>query len=61
MLTHSHSDRIGVRGPIVSVAFFVGLVFSIANRVLVFSDNSHLKFGILIVSIAVGWPWRKFA
>lgn len=34
------------------------MVFSIANRALVFSDNAHLRFGILIMSIAVGWPWR---
>ncbi|KAH6662909.1 alternative sulfate transporter [Plectosphaerella plurivora] len=58
LLTGWIADRIGVRGPIVSITFFIGMIFSIANRALVFSDNAHLKFGILIMSIAVGWPWH---
>ncbi|PNH76412.1 hypothetical protein VD0001_g1105 [Verticillium dahliae] len=52
------ADKLGVRGPFVSLGFLLGFAFNIGNRILVESTNSNLKFGILICSIAFSWPWH---
>ncbi|KAM0334504.1 hypothetical protein ACHAQA_001533 [Verticillium albo-atrum] len=52
------ADKLGVRGPFVSLGFLLGFAFNIGNRILVESTNSNLKFGILIMSIAFSWPWH---
>ncbi|KAL9949020.1 hypothetical protein ACHAQF_006950 [Verticillium nonalfalfae] len=52
------ADRLGVRGPFVSLGFLLGFAFNVGNRILVESTNSNLKFGILVCSIAFSWPWH---
>ncbi|KAG7128384.1 hypothetical protein HYQ45_011968 [Verticillium longisporum] len=53
-----NADKLGVRGPFVSLGFLLGFAFNIGNRILVESTNSNLKFGILVCSIAFSWPWH---
>ncbi|KAI9147230.1 alternative sulfate transporter [Paramyrothecium foliicola] len=54
-------DRVGVRGPMVTLGFILGLGFNIGNRILVDSTNANLKFALLTLSLAFSWPWRMSA
>ncbi|KAK0389066.1 hypothetical protein NLU13_2642 [Sarocladium strictum] len=51
-------DKLGVRGPMVTLGFILGLGFNIGNRILVYSGNPNLRFAMLTLSLAFSWPWH---
>ncbi|KAH7123254.1 major facilitator superfamily domain-containing protein [Dactylonectria estremocensis] len=52
------SDKMNVRGPMVTLGLLFGLGFNIGNRILVHSENGDARFALLILSIAFSLPWH---
>ncbi|SPJ83876.1 related to nicotinamide mononucleotide permease [Fusarium torulosum] len=51
-------DKFQMRGPLVALGVFLFWVFTIADRVMVFSPDGRTRFALLTLTHACGWPWH---
>lgn len=54
------SDRIGVRGPMVTLGLVILWATALANRLLLESTNRNLRFAFITLSIAFSSNWRTY-
>ncbi|KJR89056.1 transporter [Sporothrix schenckii 1099-18] len=52
------SDRYGRRGLMVFLGMLIYWGFQLGNRLAIHSANSHLRFGLLVTSVAFGSNWH---
>lgn len=52
------SDKYKRRGPMVFLGILLFWGFTLGNRLVIHSKNSHLRFGILVTSVAFGSNWH---
>lgn len=55
------SDRIGVRGPMVTLGVLLLWGTALANRLLIESTNRNLRFAFITLGIAFSSNWRTFS
>ncbi len=54
------SDRIGARGPMVTLGLLLLQGVTLGNRLLITSTNGNLRFAFITLSIAFSANWRMF-
>lgn len=55
------SDRIGARGPMVTLGVLLLWGTALANRLLIESTNRNLRFAFITLGIAFSANWRMFS